>query len=98
MWRPAAMAEENEIVSMSRELFVEDPAPMPVPERHTRDTLARLRADPVRGMVIVLQVDDALAGYAFLISFWSNELGGEVIVIDELYIGPAYRRRGFGTA
>jgi ribosomal protein S18 acetylase RimI-like enzyme len=83
---------------MSRDLFAEDPAPMPVPEQHTHETLARLRAEPVRGMAIVLQVDNALAGYAFLISYWSNELGGEVIVIDELYIRPAYRRRGLATA
>jgi ribosomal protein S18 acetylase RimI-like enzyme len=33
-----------------------------------------------------------------LISFWSNELGGEVCNIDELFVAPEYRGRGVATA
>ena len=98
MWRPATSVDDKEIVEMSRQLYAEDPAPMPVPEQHTRATLAIFRAEPARGRAVVLQVDDALAGYAFLASFWSNELGGEVVVIDELYVRPVFRGQGHGRA
>jgi len=37
-------------------------------------------------------------GYALLISFWSNELGGEVCNIDELSVASEYRGRGLATA
>ena len=37
-----------------------------------------------------------MAGYALLISFYSNELRGRVCVIDEVYVAPAFRGRGLG--
>jgi ribosomal protein S18 acetylase RimI-like enzyme len=98
MWIPATHSEDNDIVAMSRELYAEDPAPLPVPEQHTRETLSTLRAEPARGRALVLQLNDAVAGYALLISFWSNELGGEIIVIDELYVRPPYRNQGYARA
>ena len=98
MWRPATISEDDDIVAMSRELYAEDPAPMPVPERHTRETLATLRQETTRGRAFVLDADGAIAGYVLLITFWSNELGGEVLVIDELFIRPRYRNRGHGRS
>lgn len=35
-----------------------------------------------------------VVGYCLLVSFWSNEFGGEVCIVDELYIMPAFRRQG----
>jgi ribosomal protein S18 acetylase RimI-like enzyme len=32
-----------------------------------------------------------------LVSCWSNELGGEVCVLDELYVEPAQRGQGYAT-
>src|SRR5690606_34675934 len=80
------------------QLYAEDPAPMPVPERHTRRTLSVLRTDPVRGRAVVLEIGKVIGGYALLISFWSNELGGEVMVVDELYVRPGFRDQGHGRA
>ena len=59
-------------------------------------TLRRLRAEPARGVAIGLQTA-TLAGYALLCSFWSNELGGEVCIIDELFVAPSERGRGWAT-
>jgi ribosomal protein S18 acetylase RimI-like enzyme len=36
-------------------------------------------------------------GYSLVINFWSNEYGGIIGNIDELYIMPKYRSRGIGT-
>jgi ribosomal protein S18 acetylase RimI-like enzyme len=52
---------------------------------------------PHRGRALVCEVDGRPAGYALLISFWSNELGGEVCNIDELFVAPEYRGRGLAT-
>ena len=45
---------------------------------------------------MICDVEGRTVGYALLISFWSNELGGEVCNIDELL--RCYRGRGLATA
>ncbi len=35
-------------------------------------------------------------GYALLIAFWSNELGGEVCDIDEVFVMAPHRNKGYG--
>jgi GNAT superfamily N-acetyltransferase len=63
-----------------------------------RTSLAALRRDPWRGRTVVLELQGQLSGYALLISFWSNELGGEVCEVDELFVVPEHRNQGHGTA
>jgi GNAT superfamily N-acetyltransferase len=58
----------------------------------------KFRAEPVRGRALVLDDEGQPGRYAFLVSFWSNELGGEVCTIDELYVVPALRSQGHSTA
>ena len=97
MWRAATPADHPAIEHMSLALNAEDPGPDPVPPEHLRRTLATFQADPRRGRALVLDLDGRLSGYTFLIPFWSNELGGETCVIDELYVVPAERGRGHAT-
>jgi ribosomal protein S18 acetylase RimI-like enzyme len=98
MWREAARDDDDAIVELCAELNREDPGARPVPDDHVRATLAMLRAEPVRGRAVVLVDAGERAGYALLVSFWSNELGGEICNVDELYVRPAHRCRGHASA
>jgi GNAT superfamily N-acetyltransferase len=100
MWRNATPADDDAIVTSSLALYVEDPSPeQPQPDdRGVRRTLAALRAEPLRGRAVVLDVGGDVCGHAFLIAFWSNELGGDVCTIDELYVAPRVRGSGHATA
>ena len=97
MWRLATAADDPAVLAMFQALYREDPSPDPVPDDQLVRTLRVLREEPVRGRAIVLEVDGRCVGYALLVSFWSNELGGEVANIDELYVAPDQRGRGAGT-
>lgn len=97
-WKPADSSHDADIIEMSLALYREDPSPHPVTAESVQKTLHILKTNPIRGRALVLEIDGKTAGYAFLISFWSNELGGEVCHIDELYVRPTYRSQGHGSA
>ena len=102
-WRPASPDEDEAIVAMGLALVAEDPG-QPVDASQLRRTLTRFRQEPPRGRAIVAVLADGAQpvpsqpiAYAFLVSFWSNEYGGEICAIDELYVLPVYRGRGIAT-
>ncbi len=97
MWRLATAPDDESIVSMCMALNAEDPGPAPVHPPQVRRTLAKLREEPYRSHALLCEVDGRPVGYALLISFWSNELGGEVCIIDELFVVQAHRGQGLAT-
>ena len=96
-WRRVGVDDDDAIVAMSLALYAEDPSPAHVSAAQVRATIERFRREPGRGLAAVLDIDGVRAGYALLVSYWSNELGGEVCIIDELYVAPAWRSRGYAT-
>jgi len=97
MWRVAITADDEAVISMCLALDAHDPGQVPVTVQQISHTLTKLREEPGRGRAVVCQVESRLVGYALLISFWSNELGGEVCNIDELFIHQDHRGRGLAT-
>jgi GNAT superfamily N-acetyltransferase len=97
MWRDARPTDDEAIARLCSALNAEDPGPEPVPTANMLRTLRELRSAPLRGRAVVLEIDGEVGGYALLISFWSNELGGEVCVVDELYVTPERRGNRYAT-
>jgi len=98
MWRLAIESDDDVLADMCPELYREDPGPLRSDARHMRETLATLRREPWRGRAVVLEVGLQVVGYALLIAYWSNEFGGEVCAVDELYVSREFRSRGYGAA
>jgi ribosomal protein S18 acetylase RimI-like enzyme len=96
-WRVAAPADDDAIVAMCMTLNQVDPGPTKVSPEQVRATLGVFRREPTRGRALVLDQLGVAVGYGFLVSFWSNELGGQVCVLDELFVKPPYRGRGAVT-
>ncbi len=49
-------------------------------------------------MIEALYRKDQMVGYALIVSFWSNEHGGRMLSVDELYVKETFRGRGIGSA
>ena len=79
-------------------LYEEDPPHMTDATKFPR-TIQFLLANPTGGTIILFQRQGALCGYAIsLIPFWSNEFGGTLLMVDELFVIPSARSRGIGRA
>jgi GNAT superfamily N-acetyltransferase len=98
MWRLAEPGDDDSVVKMCRQLYDEDPGVLPVRPENIRATLRALHRQPCRGRAVVLEVDGQLSGYALLIAFWSNELGGDICEVDELFVVPELRSKGHGKS
>jgi ribosomal protein S18 acetylase RimI-like enzyme len=98
IWRAATSDDDEAIVSMCLALNREDPGQDRVSEAQVRRTLSTLREAPARGRAVVLELAGKPSGYAFLIGYWSNEIGGELCCLDEIYVAPEARSQGHGTA
>ena len=88
----------EEVLAMMRALYAEDaPAGECDAARFPR-TIERLLADPSRGRIVLFVEEQSLRGYALLIPFWSNEFGGTLLFVDEIFVVPEARCRGIGRA
>lgn len=98
MWRLAKPGDDHSIVKMCLQLYDEDPGVLLVRPENILATLRVLRRESWRGRAVVLEVDGQLSGYALLIAFWSNELGGDICEVDELFVLPKLRSKGHGKS
>lgn len=60
-------------------------------------TIQHLISHPDHGSFRCMYLNEVLVGYTILINYWSNEYGGIIVFIDELYIKPSFRNQGFGS-
>ena len=88
--------DASEILAMMRALYVEDEPAFAVDHRQFPLTVEFFLAEPSRGSVIVFAEGTAIRGYAILIPYWSNEYGGTLLYVDELFVVPEARNRGIG--
>jgi len=54
--------------------------------RRVPETIRFLLAHPNHGRIILMFDDQNVAGYSIIIQHWSNEYGGTILLIDELYV------------
>jgi ribosomal protein S18 acetylase RimI-like enzyme len=81
---------------MMRALAEQEPGAIHFDEPRVRSALRLLFARPELARAWLLWDRENAAGYVVLALGFSIEYGGRDAFIDELYIEPAYRRRGLG--
>ena len=85
-------------LSMATAFYQSDAVSHPIPEAHFIRTFALCteHSPYVRGLM--LEDKGAPAGFALLALTHSNEAGGLVVWLEELYVLPEHRGKGFGKA
>lgn len=96
-YRPFTPSDHNQLHSMIMGLYTEDAGGLPMTPEKIDRTIDYLTKNPQIGAIFMLKIDQISVGYSILIYYWSNEHGGIVVVLDELYVLPHYRRQGIAT-
>ena len=97
----SAMGDDSHaelVCDMMRALYAEDAPSSGYTPRNFRATIDHLLAHPDHGRVVLLTEGSSVRGYALLIPFWSNEFGGTVLFVDEMFVIPEARNRGIGRS
>lgn len=87
---------KSEILAMMGALYAEDEAASPVDESRFSTNVVSLVSQPARGRIVLFKEGGSLCGYALLVPYWSNEFGGTLLFVDEMYVIPEARSRGIG--
>ena len=95
-FREAVPSDEAVLLPMMRALAEQDPEVIPFNESSARAAFHQFLSLPAFGRIWLLYDGAALAGYIILTVGFSFEFRGHDAFIDELYITPAHRHRGFG--
>jgi len=97
-FRSLARDDLPELEQMTLALYREDPSTEEMTLEKIHRTVQELTRHPGRGEIQVFWCGEVVVGYAILIHYWSNEYGGDIEMIDEFYVKPAWRGKGIGSA
>lgn len=97
MIRPITAEDRETYLELCRAFYCSPAVLHPVPEEHFERTFDRLMEGSPFVKGYLLEWDGAPAGYALLAVTFSQEAGGEVFWIEELYLRPEFRGKGLGT-
>ena len=78
-------------------LYDEDPKGEPIAESKINKTVSESGRHPEKVQIIMFRAGDVNVGYGIVTCVWSNEFGGNVIIIDELYVKKEYRNKKVAT-
>ena len=88
----------EEVAAMMRLLYEGDAASFTVDVSRFPSSIKHLISHPGSGQIILFREGSELRGYALLVPYWSNEFGGTLLFIDELFVVSGSRNRGIGRS
>ena len=93
-FRKATPEDVDDLLRMMEQLYRHDGQPFDA--SHAEAATVHLMQTPAAGTIWTLQSGTATAGYLVLTFGYSLEFGGKDALVDELYLMPEYRGRGWG--
>ena len=91
-------ASDRRTVTELLDEFYHSPAVLhPIPRAHFEKTLNAAEAGNPCVRLYVIESGGRPAGYALLALTFSNEAGGDVVWLDEIYIRPEFQGKGLGN-
>lgn len=97
-YRKMEIHDEPKVRSMIKEFYKANPELKPIQDEHIDRTFSEFVKFPEKGQILVIEDNGEIIGYSIVVNMWSNEYGGNVLDIDELFVVRDRRGQGVGTA
>ena len=90
--------DEDVFIKLCGEFYSSHSTLKPFNLKNAKATFSRVieRHENLWGYLLTDSLNDEAVGYALVTSYWCNEEGGNVLVLDELFIRPESRHHGYG--
>lgn len=88
--------DEEQFLAMEDDFYHSGAVMAPIPRDNARRTFSLLMTGSPFAAARIIQLEGKTAGYILLAFTWSNEAGGMVVWLEELYIRPEFRGKGLG--
>ena len=90
------VSDTEEFKKMAYALYEEDSNIYSITEEKLKATIQESVLNKEHLKIILLWLGDEIIGYCIVVTYWSNRLGGNLIHIDEIYLKPEFRNKGYG--
>ncbi|MBQ7624621.1 MAG: GNAT family N-acetyltransferase [Clostridia bacterium] len=97
MTRRLQFRDRKEYLKMAEDFYSSPAVLHPVPRENFARCFEKLLSNTPLAEGYIIEKDGKTAGYAVTSLTYSQEAGGEVLWLEELYIKPEYRGQGLGT-
>lgn len=94
---PYTADHDAEFKSLVNGLYDHSPEGQPMKPHKIEATIEYLTRNPDKGSIILFLSHDNVVGYSILIPYWSNEYGGQILFVDELFVKEEYRNHKVGS-
>ena len=89
------VSDTEEFKKMAYALYEEDSDMYGITEEKLKATIQESVLNKEHLKIILLWLGDEIIGYCIVVTYWSNRLGGNLIHIDEIYLKPEFRNKGY---
>lgn len=87
----------NEFFEMVSSLYSDDLEGQLMNRTKVDATINECKKNTQKVQIKILLNNNEIIGYSILVYFWSNEYGGNILFIDELYVKEKFRSKGIGA-
>ena len=96
MIRKITRFDRQEYLSMAKEFYASDAVLHNISEDNLTAAFEEMMRSDVYAEGFILESEKETAGYGLIAKTFSQEAGGMVVWLEELYLKPQYRSRGLG--
>ncbi len=83
-------------IALVERFYQTDAVMAPIPRSHIERCFDEMLVSDTYAMAWMFKEDGVVCGYAQIAKTYSQEAGGKVIWIEEIYLLPEHRGKGFG--